>query len=153
MYIMQLEILGMKMRLEVVVLSMVVGALLGCHLLCSCSKVSATEGMQVLGAALDYSMGKGVSNSYENKEQAKGPSVAWRAQNHDSYNSKLVTPNESMSFFADTEFAPECCGSTYSSNGGLTMQGVTGSGCACLSKSQMEYINERGGNRTPPSDF
>ena len=106
MYIMQLELFGIKMRLEVVVLSLGVGALLGCHLLCACSKVSATEGMSVLGAALDYSMGNGVSNSYENKEQAKGPSVEWRTQNHDSYNSKLVTPNESMSFFADTGICP-----------------------------------------------
>ena len=150
---MEFTLFGMKMRLEVVVLSLVVGAILGCHVLCSCAKVSAQEGLAMLGAAVDYSMGKGVAKSWENKEQPKGPSVSWREQNHDAYTSKLVTPNESMSFFADTQFAPECCGATYSSNGGLTMQGVTGSGCACLSKPQMEYINERGGNRTPPSNF
>ena len=72
MYIMQLELFGMKMRLEVVILSMVVGAVLGCHLLCACSKVSATEGMSVLGAAVDYSMGKGVNNSYENPGIGRG---------------------------------------------------------------------------------
>ena len=150
---MQIEILGMKMRVEVIVLGMVVGAVLGCHLLCSCSKITAKEGMVVLGAAIDYNMGNGVAGSWSTKEQTKGPSVDWRSQNHDANGSKMVGPGQSMSFFADTQFKPECCGATYSSAGGLTSQGVTSGGCACLNSEQMKYINTRGGNRTLPSEI
>ena len=150
---MQIEIMGLKMRVEVLAIGAIVGCLLCCHLLCSCSKVSAKEGMQVLGAAVDYKMGEGVRGSWDTRPQEKGPSVAWRSQNHDATGSNLVDPESSMSFFADTQFKPECCGSTYSSQGGLTSQGVTSSGCACLSKEQMDYLNTRGGNRTLPSEF
>ena len=141
------------MRVEVIVLGMVIGAILSGHLFGSCSKISAKEGMQLIGAAVDYTMGEGVKGSWDTRKQQEGPSVEWREQNHDAAGSKFVGPEKSLSFFADTEFKPECCGSTYSSAGGLTTQGVTSGGCACLNKEQMEYINKRGGNRTLPSNF
>lgn len=150
---MQIEILGMKMRVEVIVVCLLVGAVMGCHLLCACSKVSSKEGMQVLGAAVSYTMGDGVQGSWETRPQQKGPSVSWRTQNHDANGSLFVGPAQSMSFFADTQFKPECCGATYSSQGGLTSQGATSSGCACLNKEQMTYLNTRGGNRTLPTEF
>ena len=150
---MQLEVMGFKFRVEVLVIGAIIGCIMCCHTLLSCSKVSGKEGMQVLGAAVDYTMGQGVAGSWDTRPQQKGPSVEWRSQNHDATGSKLVGPDESMSFFADTQFKPECCGATYSSQGGLTTQGVTSSGCACLSKEQMEYINTRGGNRNLPTEF
>jgi hypothetical protein len=153
MYKMQLELLGFKFRVEVVILCLIVGAILGCHVFCSCVKVSAKEGMQVMGAVLNYTMGEGVANSWDTREQKKGSSANWRSQDHDSYASKMVTPNESMNFFADTQFEPKCCGSSYSANGGLTSQGVTSGGCACLNTKQMNYLNTRGGNRTLPTEF
>ena len=50
-----------------------------------------------------------------------------------------------LNFFADNQFKPECCvSSTYSS----------GTGCACLSSEQVNYLNQRGGNRTiAPTEF
>jgi len=153
MYKMQLEILGFKCRVEVVIVCLIVGVILGCHVFCSCVKVSIKEGLQVMGAALNYTMGDGVANSWDTREGKKGSSVDWRSQDHNSYASKMVPPNDSMFFFADTQFEPKCCGSTYSANGGLTSQGVTSGGCACLNTKQMNYLNTRGGNRTLPTEF
>ena len=150
---MELEVMGFKFRLEVLIVGAIIGCIMCCHVLFSCSKVSGKEGMHVLGAAVDYTMGKGVKGSWDTRETQKGPSVAWRSQNHDATGSNFVGPDKSMSFFADTQFKPECCGATYSSQGGLTTQGVTSSGCACLNKEQMDYINTRGGNRTLPTEF
>lgn len=48
-----------------------------------------------------------------------------------------------MDFFKDNAFRPDCCPSTYSLS----------TGCACLSSDQIEYLNERGGNRTLPTEF
>ena len=149
---MEFELFGIKLRLEVVVVCLILGALLGCHLVCACSKISLKEGLE-MGAELAYKMGEGVPQSWDTRPQQKGPSVSWRSQNHDATGSEFVGPDKSLSFFADTQFKPECCGATYSSQGGLTTQGVTSSGCACLNKEQMEYLNTRGGNRTLPTEF
>ena len=46
-------------------------------------------------------------------------------------------------YFKNNKFAPECCPSSYSSS----------TGCACISNDQLEYLNQRGGNRTLPSEF
>ena len=46
-------------------------------------------------------------------------------------------------FLASTKFTPECCPSTYSSS----------TGCACLNPQQINYLNQRGGNRTCSSIF
>ena len=48
-----------------------------------------------------------------------------------------LKPGDIMTF-ANTEFKPECCPSTYTSS----------TGCACITQEQVDYINQRGGNRT-----
>lgn len=107
-----------------------------------------------MGSSMDYKMGDGVSGSWDTRQQSAGSSIPWRKQPHETYGSKLITPDQGMSFFADTEFKPECCGSTYSANGGLlTTKGHTSGGCACMSAQQIDYINTRGGNRTTGGDF
>ena len=57
MYNMEIKILGFKARVEVIILSMIIGCLLGCHLVCGCV---TREGMQVAGAAIGYNMANGV---------------------------------------------------------------------------------------------
>ena len=57
---MEIKVLGMKLRVECILISMAIGAILGCALLCGTCKCSAKEGMQILGANVDYVMGKGV---------------------------------------------------------------------------------------------
>jgi len=73
-----------------------------------------------------------------------------------AYNNSMVTvkrsdykgtpvplPGEEMFYFKDNQFKPECCPATYS----------TSIGCGCMSEDQINYLNERGGNRTFSSNF
>jgi len=47
---------------------------------------------------------------------------------------------DNLFMFKDNQVKPECCGSSFSSNGG----------CLCTTPEQRNYINMRGGNRTAP---
>lgn len=75
------------------------------------------------------------------KLNEKRPSYYWSDKNHDAVMSELVRPDTSLSFFARTKSHPECCG-VFSGR----------SGCQCLSREQIEFINTRGGNR-PYGEF
>jgi hypothetical protein len=48
-----------------------------------------------------------------------------------------------MDFFANTQFSPKCCPSTYSNS----------EGCACLSVNQYNNLIQRGGNNVPYSQY
>ena len=62
----------------------------------------------------------------------------------DNVGTPVPLPEGELFFFADNKFSPECCPSTYSDS----------MGCACLSQAQVDYINQRGGNRTlGPTEF
>jgi hypothetical protein len=52
-------------------------------------------------------------------------------------------PEGELSMFANTEFKPECCPNTYSN----------GSGCACMTTKQYNYLITRGGNNVPYSEY
>jgi len=109
------------------------------------------EGM----SALKHKMGEGVKDSWDTREMPKGvSSLEWRKQNHDSYASDFVGPSDNMNFFSKTKFDVECCGSSYTSSGGLLADGSsTNGGCACMTPEQIDYLNSRGGNRTNVSEF
>jgi hypothetical protein len=149
------DIFGYKVRVEYIVGAILAYMIISTITVSSCSRVSSIkEGMQALGAELEYKMGDGVSSSWETKETKEGPSLKFRQQNHDAYQSKFVDPAESLNFFNDTEFSYDCCGSSYSANGGLLGGGgSTSGGCACMNKKQIDYINQRGGNRTLNTEF
>jgi len=53
---------------------------------------------------------------------------------------KFEPGNDNLFMFKDNQCKPECCGSSFSCNGG----------CVCTTPEQRTYINERGGNRTGP---
>ena len=127
---MDIKILGVKLRVECILISMVIGAVLGCYLICGCV---TQEGMESAGAAIDYAMSKGVhTDKYESKyDQVE-------VNGGSNLSPKVPLPEGQMFLFANNEFKPECCGSSISSS----------SGCACVTKSQIDYINQRGGNRT-----
>jgi hypothetical protein len=50
---------------------------------------------------------------------------------------------DNMFIFKNNQCKPECCGSTFSCDGG----------CVCTTPDQRNFINARGGNRTGGSDF
>ena len=55
----------------------------------------------------------------------------------------IPLPKGELLMFANTPFKPECCPNTYS----------TGSGCACMTGEQYNYLILRGGNNVPYSEY
>ena len=144
---MELKLFGFSCRLEVIIISLVVGFVLGAHLLCSCSRVGLQEGMARLGTSVNWNMGEDVANSWTNKGLEYARKMGY-SETKDKWEQNKGTPvplpEGQLYMFSDNKFAPECCPSTYSSS----------TGCACMTTEQVKYINERGGNRTlAPSEY
>jgi len=55
----------------------------------------------------------------------------------------IPLPEGQLLMFADTPFKPECCPNTYSNS----------MGCACMTGSQYNYLQVRGGNNVPYSEY
>ena len=116
-----MKILGVKIT-NLAVISLVVGVLIGMHMVGSCSHVSPREAFQMMGAPVGE---KPTSDVYGN----------WVNREHE----KIRNPHESISqgrssleggqldILANNKFSPECCmHSSYSSS----------DGCACLTSEQ-----------------
>ena len=136
---MQVKVFGMTCRVEIIIVSMLVGGILGGHLLCSCAKMTGKdvkEGMQNMlqSADVGYKMGDGVKSSWENK------TVESDAQDLSTHmGPKVPLPAGQLFFFANNKFSADCCVSPQS--------GVSNSqGCACITQEQVNYISARGGN-------
>jgi len=140
---MQVTILGEKMRVDVLILCLLVGGFIACMTVCSCAG-GIKEGMDMLmGAPLDWSMGK----------EIKGGITSWEAEDKDNgydtwfqhlkENKGGSVPPEHLYMFQKNEARPECCSSTYS----------VSNGCLCVSEDQMKFLNKRGGNRTFTTEF
>lgn len=144
---MELKIFGHSCRLEIIIICIVVGFVLGAHLFCSCSRIGAQEGMAVMGAALDWTMGQDVATSWTTKAKSYANEMGYSTSQSkwSQYKGTSVPlPEGEMFMFANNEFKPECCPSTYTSS----------TGCACITQEQVNYINQRGGNRTlAPAEF
>ena len=56
---------------------------------------------------------------------------------------QLPLPEGEMDFFADSEFKPECCPSSFSSS----------TGCWCGNSQSYNYLITRGGNNVPYSEY
>lgn len=145
---MEIKILGQKLRLEIIVISMLVGAFIALNLWCSCAgglKEGFSAGVSFAGAALNYSMGDGVQSSWVNDNATSITSDPNSYYAHLEANKAGSVPLQEgeLFMFGQNKFAPECCPSTYSSS----------TGCACLSPEQAKYLNQRGGNRTLTTMF
>lgn len=145
---MEITILGQKLRVEILVLIMIVGAFIGINMWCSCAggvREGFAASVNLAGAALDYSMGKGINQSWENVNGKLDSNSAstWFQSLEGNVGGPVPLPKGQLTMFADNKFDPDCCPATY-----------TGStGCACVSPEQMKYLNSRGGNRTLPTEF
>jgi len=108
-------------------------------------------GIAGLGTAIDYSIGDGVKQSWENKDVMQTHLDTDSINENDNIYSHLEKneggliplPNDELLFFKDNKFSPDCCPSDYS----------TSDGCLCAAPEQMKYLNERGGNRTLSGEF
>ena len=141
-------------------LFLVIGAILGAHLFCSCTSFTV-DGMpsnigsvfkeafsqRNFGAPIHHNMDTGVPG---NNWETAARNYANQVGNQDNTDAgqyykggPIPLPPGELLIFAENEVKPECCPSYYTSS----------TGCVCASKKQMDYLNERGGNRTLDSEF
>lgn len=128
---MEITILGNKMRVELIILCLLVGAFIGGNVFCNCAG-GVREGLQIIGAAVDYTMNSGEKNAGGPPESEKNV-----FQTLESNNLGSVSDGQ-MSIFADNKMAPECCPAAYSGS----------TGCVCATPEQMKFISRRGQNNT-----
>ncbi len=127
-------------NITVIVVSLIIGGLIACHTICGCSTISK-EGFSE-GAPLDWKMSDGVPG-----DSWSQPPVTPEQANLNMYaslekNTAGPVPPKDMLMFSENAFLPECC---------LTPQQYSSStGCACISKEQMQFLSSRGGNNTLP---
>lgn len=144
---MELKIFGHSCRLEIILVCLAVGFILGSHLFCSCVRLNFQEGMEVMGSSINWVMGEDVVNSWTNKADKYSKEMGYSSTQSkwSQYKGTPVPlPEGEMFMFANNEFKPECCPSTYSSS----------TGCACITQEQVDYINQRGGNRSiAPAEY
>jgi hypothetical protein len=113
-------------------------------------------GLVGLGAAIEYKMGDGVKKSWENTNAIINNSnpldinaepandvLNIYADLEKNEGGPIPLPEDELLLFEKNKFSPECCPSPYSN----------GDGCVCASPEQMQYLNERGGNRTLTSQY
>ena len=168
---MEIKIFGYEVRVEVVIACVIIGMVMGLVMFCDCFQYSLIEGMATkkhsAGAAAAAGVPKkngkkeGFTNLNNNdlhiddsytmgwvktaKRYASGMGNENKLNTYkDNVGTPVPLPEGELFFFADNKFKPECCPSTYSDS----------MGCACLSQPQVDYINQRGGNRTMgPTEF
>jgi len=161
---MELTILGLKCRLEIMIACVIVGFIIASFTICNCIKVTpeacasviknstgiGKEGFQstydtINAASVDYSMNQDSKGSWKEKALDYAGNMGYDTVLASRANNKgtIVPLQNTMDFFKNNAFKPECCPSTYTSS----------AGCACTSISQLNYLNQRGGNRTLSSEF
>ena len=165
---MELKLFGYEARLEVVVACIMIGMLAGLFMFCDCFQYSVLEGMTPNDVNNKKANGKKAGDKKEGfvnlsnndlhiddsytmgwvqtaKRYASGMGNKNRLNTYkDNVGTPVPLPEGELFFFTDNKFKPECCPSTYSGS----------TGCACLSQDQVNYINQRGGNRTlGPTEF
>ena len=157
---MEIKIFGYEVRVEVVIACVIIGMVMGLVMFCDCFQYSLIEGMTKKNKTT-YGKREGFKNLNNNdlhiddsytmgwvqtaKRYASGMGNKNRLNTYkDNVGTPVPLPEGELFFFADNKFKPECCPSTYSNS----------LGCACLSQAQVEYVNQRGGNRTlGPTEF
>jgi len=142
---MELNILGLKLSLEVILLAIILVWLMSGYMVCSCSRFSSVkEGFQALGAEIGWRTGDGVpGDTWDMPEKKTSEHLFQSLEQHQA--GQVPLPDDQMFLFYANKFDPKCCfrPQQYSSS----------TGCACISREQMEFLNQRGGNRTNPTSF
>jgi hypothetical protein len=143
---MEINILGQKLRIEIIILCMIVGGFIGVNMFCACAggvKEGFQAGTDIMGAAINYSMGTGVKSSWENRAGAKSGYINPYDALDANVGGDVPLPDGQLYLFYANKNSPDCCPATYSGD----------NGCVCASREQMVYLNQRGGNRTLDSEY
>jgi hypothetical protein len=164
---MEIVIPKFSFRLEIIILIAILFIVLSGHLFCSCSTISAKEGMQVAGMVAK-AVGGNVKEAFTSANTNYGLSAPYSVAKNDPVNTSswfmpnltytaggpispgaqailnrpanIPIPEGELDMFATTKFAPECCPTSYSNS----------MGCACMSVPQYTFLRERGLNNSPP---
>lgn len=152
---MELKVPGLTVRLEVVLASMVLGFVIALMTVRSCSKITIKEGLSVMSTLYNLGDQPTASTPVNVDETDSDVMSKWVGDAHayaqnmgDGYQTVLdrvsgnvgtkVPLEDTMVFYRDNEFKPECCPSSYTSS----------KGCMCISPEQVKYLAQRGGNRS-----
>lgn len=159
----------MSVRLEIILLVIIVFGIIWLFTLGSTCKIGYQEGMTMLDSLNQYvsknlkegfagnniastaQWGNAYAKPVDTKKWNIGNLVYTPGQKPDKAIQKiwnrpkqtLPLPKDELFFFYNTQFKPECCDSYMS----------TGSGCACLTVEQYNYLRNRGGNNVPYSEY
>ena len=158
---MNITIGNWKGRFEIFIIIFIIIWILFGHVLCSCSKLNKRDHFSIYNDIKEgFTKGMPSINTFSKVKSYPPDASKWNAQ------SLLIVPNEPLSqgvidildrkpqpiplppnqllFFNSNQFKPECCTNSNYSNS---------QGCACMTLGQYKYLNERGGNNVPFSDF
>ena len=149
---MELTILGLKCRIEIIIASVIVGIIIASFTICGCTKdpENEKEGFQKISdianaSGVNHNMNADSKGSWMQKALGFASDMGYNTvlSRHANFKGTEVPLNNTMFYFKNNQIKPECCPSTYSSS----------NGCVCTSISQLNYLNQRGGNRTQASEF
>ena len=143
------EIFGMKLRVELLILIAVITYFICIQTFCSVHggvKEAFQVSKDLTGSALNYVMGKDVKSSWTyNTETSDTSSHYERLYQPLEHNTggEVPLPEGQLFMFYQNKNSADCCPSSYGSS----------DGCTCMTKEQYQYLNTRGGNRTLSSVF
>jgi hypothetical protein len=164
MYNMELSIGSYKCRVEILIAIVVIFWIMFGHVLCSCSRISFSEGMELLKKTKEGFTGANNTAMGPEFAGAKTPDYIMNPSTWamptltyspgtrpdagvkaiwDRPKQPIPLPEGEMDMFATTEFKPECCPNAYSSS----------TGCACMTMDQYSALRQRFGNNVPYSEF
>lgn len=164
---MDITIGSYKLRLEYAIIIVFLIVVIFGHTMCSCRHSELLEGFEakkddkvkpmIAGPKPVPTIAAPVTEGFSNYKTNAGPQFAennsdfthlpvsqWTSVvNVGPQNANQPPSSDSMDFFANTQFKPECCPNTYSGS----------EGCACMSNSQYNTLISRGGNNVPYSEY
>lgn len=166
---MEISIGSYKFRLEILILIVVVFWILFGHLLGGCCRVGLFEAMSTLkkeGFNYKYEGFTGANKTDIGPEFSESKSPGYIMDPNkwamptltyspgttpdagvqeilDRPKQPIPLPSGELDMFSTTPFKPECCPNTFSNS----------MGCACMTMDQLNYLNSRGGNNVPFSEY
>ena len=147
---MNLEILGFKLSLEVLILIGIIYLVMIVNTLHGCCNMEGFVGANTnYGESSQFSLTNDKvinTNSWDmpNLTMTKGQPLSQGVKNVlERPQQPIPLPEGELLMFATTPFKPECCPNTFSNS----------MGCACMTVKQYNYLNERGGNNVPYSEY